>query len=106
LEVRPSIGHLVVHAKWVTTGPMLLHDLGYTAEVLGRVGLRRDLAERHRSLYESLREQGRLVRDCMARAFTEQGDANYALTTAIAEVHTRATEICGVVYTIRPCRTP
>jgi hypothetical protein len=98
-EIGASVGQLVVHAKWVTTAPMLLHDLGYTAQVFARAGSRRELPERHRTFYEStLDQKGRTVRDYLALAFTEPTSIKYALTTAIAEVHLRADEFSGLLY--------
>jgi len=36
-EIGAKVGQLAVHSKWVTSVPMLLHDLGYTQQVLGPV---------------------------------------------------------------------
>ena len=98
-EIDARIGQLVVHATWVTTRPMLLHDLGYSAQVLARAGSRRELPERHHKFYESsLDADAKMMRDFIALAFTDPGIGKYALSTGIAEVHLRADEFSGVLY--------
>jgi hypothetical protein len=98
-EIGAQVGQLAVHAKWVTSTPMLLHDLGYTSQVLDRAGSRRALPASHRSFYEaSLNEQGKTIRDFLALAFTEPTAANYSLTTAIEEFHLRGDQFSGILY--------
>jgi hypothetical protein len=88
-----------VLAKWVTLAPMLLHDLGYTEQVLTRAGSRRVLPENHRAFYEAcLDDHGRAIRDFVALAFTEPSAVNYSRTAAIAEFHLRADEFSGLLY--------
>jgi hypothetical protein len=78
---------------------MLLHDLGYTAQVLSRAGSRRALPENHRAFYEAnLNKQGKMIRDFLALAFTEPTAANCSLTTAIAEFHLRGDQFSGILY--------
>jgi hypothetical protein len=78
---------------------MLLHDLGYSAQVLKRAGSRRLLPNHYQSFYQSvLDEPGKMVRDYLALAFTEPKSEKYALTAAIAEVHLRASEFSGLLY--------
>lgn len=99
LEIGASIGNLTVSAKWVTTRPMLLHDLGYTEQVMQRAGSRRSLPEHHASFHQSvLDDAARAVRDFIALAFTEPSPRNYHLTTALAEVFLRADEFAGILY--------
>ena len=98
-EIGIAVGQLAVVAKWVTTAPMVLHDLGYTDQVLKRAGSRRALPEHHRKFYESsLGGPEKMIRDFLAMSFTDPSSANYSLTTAIAEIHLRADEFSGILY--------
>jgi hypothetical protein len=97
-EIGAVDGQLAVHAKWTTTKPMLLHDLGYTDQVLARAGSRRKVPYLHREFLESIDARARAVRDYIALAFTDSSSASYPLTAAIAEVHLRADELSGILY--------
>jgi hypothetical protein len=98
-EIRVSPGQIVVHARWVTTAPMLLHDLGYTAGAFAYLGTQRQLPDRHQQFYNTdLTDRDRRVRDYLAEAFTDRDEARYALTAAIAEVHMQAPEFTGLLY--------
>ena len=98
-EIGAKVGQLAVHAKWVTSAPMLLHDIGYTQRVLTRAGSRRTLPEHHRAFYETrLDDEGRVIRDFIGAVFTEPTAVNYSLTAAIAEFHLRGNEFSGLLY--------
>jgi len=98
LELGARVGSLVVHAQWITKVDMLLHDLGYTAQVLTRAGARRTLPADHNSFYEKLDNRQKQVRDFLALAFTDPTSGKYAFTAAIAEVHLGAPDFSGLIY--------
>lgn len=98
-EIGAAVGQCVVHAKWSTSAAMLLHDLGYSVQVLDRAGSRRALSAQHASFYETrLDDLGKKVRDFLALAFTDPTPASYAFTTAIAEFHLRGDDFHGLLY--------
>lgn len=98
-EIGVEVGQLVVHAQWVTLTPMLLHDIGYSQQVLTRAGSGRELPEIHRAFYDGkLDDKGRMIRDFLALAFTEATAVYYPLTAAVAEFHLQADELSGLLY--------
>jgi len=98
-ETAINVGQTAVFAKWVTTSRMVLHDLGYTAQVLARAGSRRSLPDNHRQFYDDkLTPEGRQIRDFIAMEFTDPNANTYAFTTAVAEFHLRADEFMGTMY--------
>jgi hypothetical protein len=98
-EIGAGLGDTVVFATWTTKANMMLHDLGFSSQVLSRAGSRRVLPELHKSFYtEKLSVEGRTVRDFIAFAFTEPSPKDYRLTVALAEMHLRAEEFAGILY--------
>jgi hypothetical protein len=98
-EVGAKPGTFLVLSTWVSTRRLLLHDLGFTDQVLARAGARRALPDHHRDFYETVLDTpGRKVRDFIALAFTDPTPDHYVLTTAIVEVHLRADELAGILY--------
>ena len=97
-EIGADIGDTVVFATWRTTGKMLLHDLGFSSQVLSRAGSRRRLSKHHRKFYrKQLDTEGKAVRDFFAFAFTEPSPQDYRLTVAIAEAHSDP-DFAGILY--------
>lgn len=98
-ELSATAGQVVVLAKWVTTSPMLVHDLGYASSVFARAGAKRHIPDGHRSFHESkLDDNARTIRDYIALSFTEPTSTKYALTAAIAELHLASDEFAGLKY--------
>lgn len=99
-ETSITVGQTVVFSKWVTTARMMLHDLGYTAQVLARAGSTRTLPEPHRKFYEdNLTDEGRQIRDFIAMRFTDPNPNSYAFTNAVAEFHLDADfDLAGILY--------
>jgi hypothetical protein len=97
-EIRATVGQIAVYATWVTTEPMVLHDLGYTPEVFKRAETNRVLPNEHQTFIESLNDCERKVRDFLFSVFTEPTSGKYAFTAAIAEMHLTADWISGIKY--------
>ncbi len=97
-EIGANIGNFAVLATWVTTKRMILHDLGFSQQVLDRAGSRRKLPEHHQHFNEQLDEKTRAVRDFIARSFTDPTSHNYQLTAAIAHVFLAGDDISGIMY--------
>ena len=98
-EIGVQVGQLIVYAKWVTTAPMLLHDLGYTQAVLARAGSNRKLSTEQATFYDvRLNDAGRVIRDFVALSFTEPTARAYPFTAAIAEFHLRGEAFAGLRY--------
>jgi RES domain len=97
-EIGADIDNTVVFATWRTTGKMMLHDLGFSSQVLSRPGSCRSLSEHHAKFYrEQLDDKGKAVRDFFALAFTEPSPQDYRLTVAVAEAHSDP-DFAGILY--------
>jgi RES domain len=97
-EISTTLGQYCVLATWVAAKRVVLHDVGYSAEVLKRAGARRPLPERHKAFERSLSSDVREVRDFLALAFTDPTTRNYRVTAAIAEMLLACDGIAGIMY--------
>jgi hypothetical protein len=78
---------------------MILHDVGYSDEVLKRAGATRLLPERHAQFYaQNLMSDTREVRKFLALAFTDSTTNHYRVTAAIAEMFLACDDIAGIMY--------
>jgi hypothetical protein len=98
-EIGAKFGQYAVLATWVTIKRMILHDVGYSDEVLKRAGATRLLPERHAQFYaQNLMSDTREVRKFLALAFTDSTTNHYRVTAAIAEMFLACDDIAGIMY--------
>ena len=97
-EIGTRLGQYAVLATWVAVKRMVLHDVGYSGEVLKRAGANRSLPERHATFSQTLSAEARHVRDFLALAFTDPTAEHYRATAAIAEMLLACDEIAGIMY--------
>jgi len=97
-EIGADVGNTVVFATWRTRQQMMLHDLGFSSQVMTRAGSRRLLSEHHKKFYlTQLNPDEKTIRDFIALAFTEPSPKDYRLTVAIAETHSDP-DFTGLLY--------
>jgi hypothetical protein len=77
---------------------MVLHDVGYSCDVLKRAGARRDIPEHQANLYDTLEPSEREVRDFLAEVYTKPTSADYHVTAAIAQLFLACDSIAGIMY--------
>lgn len=97
-EIGTRLGQYAVLATWAAVERMVLHDVGYSAEVLERAGTNRSLPERHAAFSKALSSDARDVRDFLALAFTDPTPNHYRVTAAIAEMFLACDGIAGLMY--------
>ncbi len=98
-EISIKVGQYALLATWETTRLVIVHDLGFSAEVFQRANSRRALPERYAAFDgQYLSPTAREVRDFLALAFTEPGTQRFPFTTAIAELFLEGDHISGIVY--------
>jgi hypothetical protein len=97
-EIETKLGQYAVLATWVAVERIVLHDVGYSADVLKRAGAKRSLPERHVPFGEGLASDARDARDFLALAFTDPTIEHYRVTAAIAEMLLACDGIAGIMY--------
>jgi hypothetical protein len=97
-EVETKLGDYAVLATWEAIQPVILHEVGYTPEVLARAGSSRLLAHRHVEFNAELSDDAREAREFLSLAFTDPTPANYRATAAIAEMLLACDDLAGIAY--------
>lgn len=97
-EIGAKLGQYAVLATWVTVERMVLHEVGYSPEVLERAGATRSLPERHAAFRESLSSDARDVKDFLALVFTDPTASHYRITASIAEMSLACDGVSGIMY--------
>src|SRR5262245_27808789 len=97
-EIRAGIGQYAVLATWVTVKPMMLHEVGYSNQVLKRASASRSLHTRHADFNKNLTPLARKLREFLALAFTDPTATHYRITAAIAQMFLASDDIVGIMY--------
>lgn len=98
-EIDVKLGTYAVLATWETVERLVVHDVGYSAEVLKRAGAKRPLPEHHAQFdAERLTPETREVRQFLSLAFTDPTTNNYRVTAAIADMLLACDGIGGIMY--------
>ncbi len=99
LEIGAIPGQYAVLATWVNDAKMILHEVGYSAEVLRRASASRPLPDRHaKFVAKNLSNEAREVREFLSLAFTDPTDNQYRVTAAIAEMLLAGNALSGIMY--------
>jgi hypothetical protein len=96
-EIAAGPYNICVISEWVTQDIMYVQDLGFEEQAFGRFGVDRQRlphqVEDIRNASEAEKEARRFISD----AFLSEGEANYPLTAAIADVFTHGV-LTGIRY--------
>jgi hypothetical protein len=97
-EIEAGPHNTVVISEWVTQDRMIVQDLGFEEAAFQRFGVDLKLRVAQVKGKGSISSGALEARHFISDAFLQDGEENYALTAAIAEVFTQSDAIAGIRY--------